>query len=266
MHCAAPYDGYVRFITLSVCTALASLLLLSGPAAAAPVIDQQSTGSGTAISSSEATSQTGQTFTAGLTGLLTRIDVSDLVRATMTGTLTLNVFNTASGLPVGSTIASQAIPNSAVPSSAGQVSFVFNSPTSIIAGRTYAFALVPQSGVVNYGVVDPGNYVGGEAIQGGPSGWVTYGSPGPDLLFTTYVDTGDETVAASAAPAPVLQQFGKPASGTCDAAAPVTLNWSSVSSGGWSESWAQWVNNGNGGAVCTRTLSYSTTQSRWVVG
>lgn len=71
--------------------------------------------------------------------------------------------------------------------------------------------------------------------------------------------------SGSFTPSPLFQQFGKPLTGTCDAAAPVTLNWSSVSSGGWSESWAQWVNNGNGGAVCTRTLSYSTTQSRWVV-
>ena len=39
-----------------------------------------------------------------------------------------------------------------------------------------------------------------------------------------------------------------------------------VTSGGWGESWAQWMNGGTGGAVCTRTLVYSTAQSRWVVG
>jgi len=72
--------------------------------------------------------------------------------------------------------------------------------------------------------------------------------------------------ASSSAPAPIFQQFGKPSSGTCDAAAPATLNWSGVTSGGWSESWAQWMNGGNGGAVCTRALVYSTAQSRWVVG
>ena len=71
--------------------------------------------------------------------------------------------------------------------------------------------------------------------------------------------------ASSSAPAPIFQQFGKPASGTCDAAAPATLNWSGVASGGWSESWAQWMNGGNGGAVCTRTLGYSTSTGKWVV-
>jgi hypothetical protein len=66
-------------------------------------------------------------------------------------------------------------------------------------------------------------------------------------------------------PAPVMQQFGKVTSGACDAVAPESLNWSGVASGGWTQSWAKWVNRGTGGAVCTRTLIYSSSQSRWVV-
>lgn len=72
--------------------------------------------------------------------------------------------------------------------------------------------------------------------------------------------------SSPAAPSPIIQQLGKPALGTCDTVAPESLNWSGVASGGWGQSWAQWVNNGNGGAVCTRTLVYSTAQSRWVTG
>lgn len=72
--------------------------------------------------------------------------------------------------------------------------------------------------------------------------------------------------ASSSAPAPVTQQFGMPATSTCDEAQPEGLDWAGVASGGWGVSWAQWMNGGNGGAVCTRTLVYSTTQSRWVVG
>ena len=67
---------------------------------------------------------------------------------------------------------------------------------------------------------------------------------------------------ANRGPAPVLQQFAKPATDTCDAAQPTGLNWSGVASGGWSESWAQWANGGRGGSVCTRTLGYS---SGWAV-
>jgi hypothetical protein len=259
-----PYTGGMHVVALTVCTALTSFVLLSGTATAATVADQQSSGSIGGASSSSAVGQSGQTFTAGVSGLLTRIVISELTRGVIFGgSLTLNVLDAPSGMPVGSAIASQAIPDSSVPLQYGQVTFAFSSPASIVAGRKYAFALVPQSGEVSYGLVIPGSYVGGEAIQGGPTGWGSYGSPTPDLLFTTFVDTGDE-ISVSAPP--VLQQFGKPASAPCDAAAPATLNWGGAGSGGWGESWAQWMNGGLGGAVCTRTLVYNTTQAKWVVG
>lgn len=72
--------------------------------------------------------------------------------------------------------------------------------------------------------------------------------------------------SSASTPGPVFQQFGRPASGTCASAASESLNWSGVANDGWGESWAQWMNGGNGGAVCTRTLVYSTAQSRWVIG
>lgn len=67
-------------------------------------------------------------------------------------------------------------------------------------------------------------------------------------------------------PASIIQQFGKPAVGTCADAATADLNWPGLASGGWGESWAQWMNGGTGGAVCTRTLVYSNAQVRWIVG
>jgi hypothetical protein len=87
------------------------------------------------------------------------------------------------------------------------------------------------------------------------------GAPSVEMIITVLA-----APVLSDEPPSLIQQFGKPASGTCNAAASTSLNWSNVASGGWSESWAQWVNNGNGGAVCTRTLVYSTAQSRWIVG
>lgn len=65
------------------------------------------------------------------------------------------------------------------------------------------------------------------------------------------------SAAGAAGPPAVVQQFAKPASGACDAAQPEGLNWSGVASGGWGESWAQWVNGGQGGSVCTRTLEFA---------
>ena len=67
------------------------------------------------------------------------------------------------------------------------------------------------------------------------------------------------------APAPALQQFPIPATGTCDEAQPEGLNWGGASSGGWGESWAEWANEGQGGAVCTRTLAYNNSTGTWQV-
>lgn len=58
---------------------------------------------------------------------------------------------------------------------------------------------------------------------------------------------------AQAATPPIVQQVGRDASG-CDA------------THGWTPSWAQWMNGGKGGDVCTRTLIYSQSAGKWVVG
>ena len=87
-------------------------------------------------------------------------------------------------------------------------------------------------------------------------------------LFTvTYVgESGPSNDSASGStPAPRIQQFEKPATGTCDEAQPEGLNWGGASSGGWGESWDQWVNEGQGGAVCTRTLAYNNSTGTWQV-
>jgi len=93
---------------------------------------------------------------------------------------------------------------------------------------------------------------------------------GPQHAYVTFVGVGGGGSSSSSSsgpgPAPVVQEFGKPSSDTCDAAQPEGLNWAGVSSGGWSESWAQWMNGGTGGFVCTRTLVYSNNLSHWVVG
>lgn len=78
--------------------------------------------------------------------------------------------------------------------------------------------------------------------------------------------SGSALFTSSATPTPVIQQFGKPISGACDSSAPASLDWADVASGGWSESWAQWVNGGRGGAVCTRTLTYSNALRSWTTG
>ena len=85
-----------------------------------------------------------------------------------------------------------------------------------------------------------------------PSGW--------SILSGSFAYTAP---VPSQSPQPVLQQVGQPTGG-CASVADQNLNWGGSGSGGWGTSWAQWVNGGRGGAVCTRFLVWTTT-GRWTV-
>jgi len=66
----------------------------------------------------------------------------------------------------------------------------------------------------------------------------------------------NDPIAPAPPPVPIigLQQVGVPASGDC-ADVPVSVGHDQgFPIGGWSKSWSQWINNGTGGAVCTRTV------------
>lgn len=87
----------------------------------------------------------------------------------------------------------------------------------------------------------------------------------PTCSATITFSNGASGDSSSGGPAEILQAFGLPASGTCATSQPANINWAGVGSGGWANSWAQWVNGGKGGPVCIRTLVYSTTQAKWIV-
>ncbi len=77
------------------------------------------------------------------------------------------------------------------------------------------------------------------------------GSGGPSIPLTV---TNDPITRSDAQPVIGLQQVGVPASGDC-ADVPVSVGHDQgFPIGGWSKSWANWINNGTGGAVCTRTV------------
>jgi len=98
---------------------------------------------------------------------------------------------------------------------------------------------------------------------------VVYADEGGPVVnggFTvTFSATPGGVASAGAGPAPLIQQFPRSVTGTCDEAASEDLNWSGVASGGWSQSWSQWINEGDGGSVCTRMLVYNTSTSAWEV-
>jgi hypothetical protein len=84
-----------------------------------------------------------------------------------------------------------------------------------------------------------------------------YSNPASQYSLVDYCPT-------SPGPPDVLQQVVSPAAG-CATFADASLNWGGAGSGGWGSSWAQWANDGKGGAVCTRTLRFDATLRHYVV-
>lgn len=79
------------------------------------------------------------------------------------------------------------------------------------------------------------------------------------------------TIVAQPVPAPVItehdyiQQVGVPASGSCADVPSPTAHWPGFPFGGWSKSWAQWINGGKGGPVCTREIRYDNATADYVL-
>jgi len=71
------------------------------------------------------------------------------------------------------------------------------------------------------------------------------------------------TSPAGAVPNAALQQVGVPAVGGCAAVVEPSANWAGVAYGGWGLSWAQWINNGAGGPVCSRLLVFDASAVDW---
>lgn len=71
-------------------------------------------------------------------------------------------------------------------------------------------------------------------------------------------------LSGSMQPRDLIQQFGIAPDQNCTSI-PLSIAVFNVSrSGGWSKSWAQWPNEGQGGFVCTRTVRYEPSIQGWV--
>ena len=245
-------------VALSV---LAGFGLSSGVAQAATTLDQ----SYDAANSEQAVPRgsLGQVVTPGLSGQLTNVEVNLVKLGRAPGGVTVSIRNVSAGLPTGSDLAAVFIPDSSIGTVASWIPVNFSTPVTITAGTPFAIVVSDANNANEcfWRLQSPGTYAGGQGAYSGGT-WIPFAPTTVDFNFRTYVDTS----RSDATPPPVLQQFGMPSSGTCDASAPVMLNWGGAGSGGWGNSWAQWANGGRGGAVCTRTLVYSNSSSRWIVG
>jgi hypothetical protein len=166
-----------------------------------PTLDQQNTSVTTSGFGFNSTSWVGQTFTAGMSGPMTRADI-DLFCSGCTGTIpniTVSVRATSGDLPTGADLATATIPGFSS-GAAVYYSAIFNTPLTLTAGTTYALvvrsAANPSAGTYAYVVSASNTYAGGRWVVSSTSGatWAgaTTGTPATsrDLGFQTYIDTG----------------------------------------------------------------------------
>ena len=77
--------------------------------------------------------------------------------------------------------------------------------------------------------------------------------------------TGGDDDEMDQTPPAIIQQVGLPPSGVCDDVVDGMFGTQTYVRGGWTRSWATWMNGGLGGAICTRMLVYSNAQGRWIL-
>jgi hypothetical protein len=184
-------------LTAAVCLAVAA------SASAAGTLDQQQTAVGTSaeiFGPSFLPESQAQTFTAGLTGGLDRVDLS-LKQAKVGNSvgLTVQIRTVSGGVPGAVVLASATIAPGAIPAVNTPLAFVpvtFGPPAPVVAGTQYAI-VVYTGGSDQYvwGLAGANPYAGGEdftTLSSPPTAWTA--EPNFDFVFKTYVvtDQGDQ--------------------------------------------------------------------------
>jgi hypothetical protein len=172
---------------------LAGLAAFGPGAALAGTLDQQQTDSGgVGLAIGNDVQSVAQTFTAGISGKLDRVDLN-LSKSGSPGALTVEI-RTLSGSDPGTTVlASASVPASAVGGSPANIPVTFGVPTTVAAGTQYAIvALNSTTGVPDvYGwqsSVAPNPYTAGAgftAVAPASTSWTLLAAA--DLAFATYV-------------------------------------------------------------------------------
>ncbi|MCG8450232.1 MAG: Ig-like domain-containing protein, partial [Pirellulales bacterium] len=151
----------------------------------AALLDQQQTTSNTRRSFDSRSY--GQTFIPSTSGLLDRVDVRLGNSAVGAVDVTMEIFETAGGFPVGPALATTVVSGADIPTFSSNVTFDFGEEAFLDAGTQYAFVVTPSEPGINlfYGIFDP--YAGGTFIDS-PDGAAPWSSVGDsDLAFNTYM-------------------------------------------------------------------------------
>ena len=141
---------------------------------------------------------------------------------------------------------------------------VGSGPTAAIYAATVGGLSISTNGGTNFTNYTTTNGLGSNAVRGVFAAGSTVYAATQGGLSISLGGGGDASASTETrvGPADVIQQVGRPTSGCENLALPL-LDWAGVSSGRWKSSWAEWVNGGRGGSVCTRTLAYSTNTNAW---
>lgn len=157
-------------------------------------IDQQNTSVTTSGFGFTSSSWAGQTFQAGMSGQLARVDL-DLFCSGCTGTtpnLTVSIRATSGDLPTGADLAVATIPGFSS-GAGGYYSANFATPATLTAGTRYAVVFRPVSnpsaGTYAYVVSTGSPYANGRRVTSANSG-STWTGQTTDIGFKTYMTTG----------------------------------------------------------------------------
>jgi hypothetical protein len=184
----------MRVMAVGLVVGLVSFAHL-GTARAALILDQQNVFSNTGIADSASSSiEYGQTFTTGIAGQLSQVDVFVFNISGGSDDLIFKLYNTSNGLPdteLGSPIH---VPASSIPTNANS-SYVSIDVSSLNVfanvGDVLAFGVSSNGGATLYylDVLDPSSYNGGSSVWNFGSGWQLYPSSpsSQDYGFRTYV-------------------------------------------------------------------------------
>jgi len=219
----------------------------------------------TSLSSSQAI---GQSFNPTISGQLTSVGVVLRRTSGSSGVLTIAVEGAdSSKYPNGLRLATESVANTLIPNAQGEITVNFTTPTSVEAGNRYTLVLEADSSS-QYSWFYAATAYPGEVLvvnKNNGQGWELPSGDTP--AFGIYITATQPTPVAEAltSPAAHIQQFGLPDGQTCEEAAAEEHNWAGVDSGGWGQSWSQWMNDGLGGQVCTRMLVMDTATSQWML-
>jgi hypothetical protein len=164
-----------------------------------------------------------QTFTAGLSGQLDRVDLALVRPSTTLGPLTVEIRNVDGGTPGTTVLASAVVEDvpTGGPQPLGFVAVEFDSPAPVVADSQYAIvAYTGGDNAYRWGAANDAPYERGLAftsVESPPSTWGLLSSGNDDFAFRTYVGPADTTAPTSTAAAEPVAQGQPPITVTATA-------------------------------------------------